>query len=189
MKQIVNNQQLKSGLRVAKIIVSITLIVVILRYSGFLNGASVSDESAVEKNFDYNFELKDISGKVVNVQDFKDKVIFLNMWATWCGPCRSEMPSIQSLYNKVDKDKVIFIMLSLDTEENQQKVVKYVGDKSFTFPVYQPVDGLPKQLQISTIPTTFIIGKDGKIKEKKVGMENYDTEEYVSLLASLATTP
>src|SRR5690606_25467734 len=128
-------------------------------------------------SFDYDFSVKDLSGKKMNVKDLKGKVIFLNLWATWCGPCRVEMPSIQNLYNSVDKENVVFIMLSLDQEDQHSKIEKFITDKDFTFPVYQPASPLPKLLRVNTIPTTFIIGADGKVKSKKTGMANYDTEE------------
>jgi hypothetical protein len=76
-------------------------------------------------------------------------------------------------------------MLSLDTDENKGKVVKYIQDKEFTFPVYQPSGSLPEQLHVPSIPTTFVVGKDGKIKSKKIGTANYDTEKFKSFLEGL----
>jgi thiol-disulfide isomerase/thioredoxin len=177
------------------------VFVMILRFTGALSGISVIAQSAImetglmnfdpEENvtrgtFDYNFSVKDLKGNSVDFNQFKGKVVFLNLWATWCGPCRVEMPSIQNLYNTTDHDKVAFVMLSLDTEENFQKVVKYVNDKKFGFPVYVPENGLTSQLQVPSIPTTFIIGKDGKIKSKKVGTANYDTDKFKKFLDELA---
>jgi thiol-disulfide isomerase/thioredoxin len=130
-----------------------------------------------EQAFNYDFAVKGIDGKKLDMKDLKGKVIFLNLWATWCGPCRVEMPSIQNLYNSVDKDKVAFVMLSLDQENQQGKIADFIKDKGFTFPVYQPASPLPNLLRVNTIPTTFIISADGKVKSKKVGMANYDTEE------------
>ncbi len=144
------------------------------------------DESFVkEQSFDYDFSVKDLNGKKMNVKDLKGKVIFLNLWATWCGPCRVEMPSIQNLYNSVDKENVVFIMLSLDQEDQHSKIEKFITDKDFTFPVYQPASPLPKLLRVNTIPTTFIIGADGKVKSKKTGMANYDTEEMRGFLREI----
>lgn len=174
-------------------VITIVFIVLILNYSGFLNSLSFigseqpeSGEVSIDKSFDYNFKLKDLNGNDVDMQAYKGKVIFLNMWATWCGPCREEMPSIHELYGKVDREKIAFIMLSLDTEENQHKVVKYLNDRGFSFPVYTVDEYLPKQLQVSTIPTTFVIGSDGKIKLKKVGTANYATTDFQEFLQGLA---
>lgn len=144
------------------------------------------EESAVrEQSFDYDFSVKDLSGKEMNMKDLKGKVIFLNLWATWCGPCRVEMPSIQNLYNSVDKEKVAFVMLSLDQEEQHSKIKQFISEKDFTFPVYQPASPLPNLLRVNTIPTTFIVGADGKVKSKKTGMANYDTEEMRGFLREI----
>jgi thiol-disulfide isomerase/thioredoxin len=174
----------------------------ILRYTGALSGISYVTQSAVMETgfmdatseadvtkpeaFNYNFTIKDLKGNVVHVEELKGKVIFLNLWATWCGPCRVEMPSIEALYNSVDKDKVVFLMLSLDTPQNFNKVEKYVDDKGFSFPVYVVDKGLTEQLQVPSIPTTFVIGKDGKIKRKEVGAANYDTPKFKEFLNSLS---
>ena len=142
--------------------------------------------STGSQSFDYNFIMKDLEGNKVDMKDLKGKVIFINLWATWCGPCRVEMPSIQNLYNSVDNDKVAFVILSLDQQGHEQKVVQYIRDKEFNFPVYYPASPLPKLLRVNTIPTTFIIGPDGKVKSKKTGMANYDTEEMREFLKGLS---
>jgi thiol-disulfide isomerase/thioredoxin len=144
------------------------------------------DTASGSQAFDYKFTLRDLEGKKLEMSDLKGKVIFLNLWATWCGPCRVEMPSIQNLYNSVDKEKVAFVILSLDQDNQNKKVVQYIRDKEFNFPVYQPASPLPKLLRVNTIPTTFIIGPDGKVKSKKTGMANYDTDEMREFLKELS---
>jgi thiol-disulfide isomerase/thioredoxin len=178
------------------------LLVLILRVTGALNGISFIAQSAIMKTglmnfdpkenvtrgtFDYNFSIKDLKGNTLDFNELKGKVIFLNLWATWCGPCRVEMPSIQNLYNTIDHEKVVFVMLSLDAEENHNKVIKYVSDKQFSFPVYVPESALTEQLKVPSIPTTFIIGKDGKIKSKKVGTAKYDTDKFREFLNELTS--
>lgn len=135
--------------------------------------------------FDYDFTIRDLQGNKLPMSELKGKVIFLNLWATWCGPCRVEMPSIQKLYNSVDKDKIAFVMLSLDQDNQSDKIRQFVSGKEFSFPVYQPASPLPKMLRVNMIPTTFIIGADGKVRTKKTGMANYDTEEMREFLAKL----
>jgi len=140
------------------------------------------EEPAVAKKFNYNFSIKDMNGNVLDVKDLKGKTIFLNLWATWCGPCRMEMPSIQNLYNQVDKDKVMFIMLSIDRENDIEKIKSYIKDKEFTFPVYTPASLLPNQLQVGMIPSTFVINPEGRIVASEKGAANYDTPEFKAFL-------
>lgn len=177
-------------------------LLLVLRYTGLLAGIShvtgslllktgvmnASTESPlVVKNFDYDFKIKDLKGNVVDFKDFKGKTIFLNVWATWCGPCRIEMPSIQQLYEKMDKENVVFVMLAVDERGHFDKVVNYIRDKKFTFPVYVPHEFLPEQLMVRTIPTTFIINGKGKIEARETGAANYDTEKFVNFLNKLAS--
>jgi thiol-disulfide isomerase/thioredoxin len=136
--------------------------------------------------FDYDFSVTDLNGKTLPMRDLKGKVIFLNLWATWCGPCRVEMPSIQKLYDSVDKDKVVFVMLSLDQANQTAKIRQYVSEKQFSFPVYQPASSLPSLLRVKMIPSTFIIAPDGIVRTKKSGMANYDTDEMRQFLSELA---
>jgi thiol-disulfide isomerase/thioredoxin len=200
MNKTFNNQKVRAVISALKPWCVAILFVMILRFTGALSGISFIAQSAIMKTglmnfepeenvtrdgFDYNFSLKDLNGKTVDFSQFRGKVVFLNLWATWCGPCRVEMPSIQNLYNSLDHDQVVFVMLSIDAPENQSKVVKYIKDKEFNFPVYVPAGPLTRQLDVPSIPTTFIISKDGKIKSKKVGTANYDTDKFRKFLQDL----
>ena len=96
-----------------------------------------------------------------------------------------EMPSIQNLYNQVDNEKIMFIMLSIDQQRDLGKVKSYIKDKEFTFPVYTPASILPNQLQVGMIPTTFVIDPEGRIVASERGAANYDTPEFKALLEKL----
>lgn len=202
MSKFIKNQRVNAILTVLKPWVFGVALLVVLRYTGGLAGISFLTQSAmmetgimdfepagneaIAATFDYDFTLKDLKGNLVDANQFRGKVLFINLWATWCGPCRIEMPSIQQLYNDLDHDKIVFIMLSLDTEENYPKVTRYIQEKELTFPVYVPHESLPRQLRVSSIPTTFIVDKEGKLKSKKTGTANYDTEEMREFLKGLA---
>ena len=151
--------------------------------SGLVNASSVGNSKTL---FDYDFTIKELSGKKVDFKELQGKVIFLNLWATWCGPCRSEMASIQKLYEQVDPGKVSFVMLSLDKDSQLEKVKAYVASRSFTFPVYMPSGYLADQLQVPSIPTTFVITRDGMIDLKEVGMKNYNTPKFRKYLEALS---
>jgi thiol-disulfide isomerase/thioredoxin len=139
-----------------------------------------------DSNFDYGFVLKDLQGSKVDVTKYKGKVVFINLWATWCGPCRAEMASIEKLYSGLNKKNIEFIMLSLDRPGAEQNVRNYITTKQFTFPVFMPFESLPQQLNVPSIPTTFIIDKTGKIVKKEVGSTDYNTKAYKDLLEGLA---
>lgn len=179
------------------------ILFLVLRYTGALGAISTVAQSALlktgvmdakpldsdaperSKKFNYDFTLLDAEGRRVNVESFKGKVIFINLWATWCGPCRVEMPSIQNLYNSVDKDKVVFVMLALDQKDPFNKVNQYISDKSFTFPVYFPAGALPEMLQVRSIPATFVVNPDGLVVHRQMGTANYDTEEFRNFLKGM----
>lgn len=143
------------------------------------------EEPEKEKDFDYNFTLKDLKGNRIKFDQYKGKVVFLNMWATWCGPCRAEMPGIHSLYEKMKGEPIEFVMLSIDRDQALPKVESYIANNKYTFPVFMPSGNLATQLQVPSIPTTFIISKDGKIVMKEVGTRNYDTQRMVDFLKKL----
>jgi thiol-disulfide isomerase/thioredoxin len=201
MRKLFHNQKVRAIWKALRPWATALVLLAILRYTGAISGISFltqsalfetgvmdidpKENSAVATSFDYDFVLKDLDGNKVDVSQFKNKVVFLNLWATWCGPCRVEMPSIQKLYESMDKEKVVFIMLALDNEENQHKIPKYIQDKQFTFPVFVPHEYLPKQLQVPSIPTTFVIGRDGKVKSKKIGTANYDTDKFRQFMEEL----
>jgi thiol-disulfide isomerase/thioredoxin len=176
-------------------------LVLVLRYTGVLSGISYFTGSLllktgamnagleaplVTKTFNYNFKVKDLNGTVIDFKTFKGKTIFLNVWATWCGPCRIEMPSIQKLYDKINNDEIVFIMLAVDDRKSFDKVATYVKEKEFTFPVYVPHESLPNQLMVKSIPTTFVVNPQGKIATQETGAANYDTEEFKTFLEGLA---
>lgn len=193
------NTLLKVFNRVKPLLICV-VVVLILRATGILSAVSSATQYALlqtgardaapddgfrSKKFDYDFALTNINQEKLDFQTMKGKVIFINVWATWCGPCRVEMPSIQNLYNSVNRDSVNFIMLSVDQKDPQKKVAAYLADKGFTFPVYFPDGNLPEQLQVRSIPATFVISKEGKIVFNEYGAANYDTPEFRDFLKSL----
>ncbi|MTI21075.1 TlpA family protein disulfide reductase [Fulvivirga sp. RKSG066] len=133
---------------------------------------------------DYELDLRDLSGNRINLREFKGKVLFINVWATWCPPCIAEMPGIQDLYDEVDKSSIEFIMLSMD--DNEGKVKQFIDRKEYTFPVYTPASRVPEVLRAPSIPTTFVVSKEGQIVAKKVGMARYDSKSFKKFLQKWA---
>ncbi|MBX2963280.1 MAG: TlpA family protein disulfide reductase [Cyclobacteriaceae bacterium] len=163
--------------------VLLILLILIVYLTGFNRPQAVDNK---EQDFNYTLTVKTLEGEIVPMESLKERVIFINLWATWCGPCRDEMPGIQKLYEKTKSDDIAFVMLSVDKESDQNKVVNYIKRNNFSFPVYMTNGKLTSQLNVPSIPTTFIIGKTGKIEHQKVGSTNYDTDKYIKLLNELA---
>lgn len=132
---------------------------------------------------EYDFKLKNLDGSFISFSELKGKVIFMNIWATWCAPCIAEMPNIQNLYEKIDSSKVAFVMLS--TDQSEEKVHKFIDRKGFTFPVYLAASNVPSEFRVPSIPTTFVFSKEGKIVSKNVGMANYDKKSFIKFLNKL----
>jgi thiol-disulfide isomerase/thioredoxin len=127
-----------------------------------------------------SFKITDVDGNVVDLQTLKGKKVFVNLWATWCPPCRAEMPSIKKLYTKLDTAKVMFIMLSLDDEFEKAK--RYANKNNLNLPVYYPTESLPLLFKTQGIPATFIFNEKGELIRQNMGADNYNTDEYLQLL-------
>ncbi len=139
-------------------------------------------EKAAPDNMNLNF--MDAHGKVVPVSDLKGKVVFINFWATWCPPCRAEMPSIHSLYKKLQPDDN-FVFLMVDVDSNQDKAKQYMQQYGFDLPVYVPAGPIPQSLFNGTLPTTLVFAKDGKLVMKQEGIANYNTDAFIKKLQQL----
>lgn len=116
-----------------------------------------------------DFTLTDQNGTEHTLSDYKGKTIFLNFWATWCPPCRSEMPEIQALYEKYGENEGDLIVLGVATpdygkEGSEEDIAAFLADNGYTFPVVMDNYGLfTYQYGISAYPTTFMIDKDGNV--------------------------
>lgn len=141
--------------------------------------AGVQPETAKELP---HLTMQDAAGNTLDIHSFKGKKLFVNLWATWCPPCRAEMPSIEKLYAAADKEKTQFVLLSLD--DNFEKAKKYVQDKALTLPVYHPAGNMPALFAVDGIPATFIFDESGKLIEQRIGSDDYDTPSYRKLFGA-----
>jgi thiol-disulfide isomerase/thioredoxin len=133
------------------------------------------------QTFDYTGRFVDLEGNSINLTDYRGKTVFINLWATWCPPCRAEMPHIEDMYKKVKgTENLEFLMIALDKESEKSK--KFIEDKGFTFPVVHASFGLNNSLQSESIPTTLVVNPKGEIIFYQEGMSNFDTEEFRNFL-------
>ena len=132
-----------------------------------------------------DFSLKDLNGRAVEIKQFKGKVIFLNFWATWCGPCKEEMPSMEELYQQFKSKDFIFLTISVDYEK-KEIVKQFIAKHRYTFPVLlDPECATLDLFQVKGIPTTFLIDKKGMMIGKATGPRNWKKPEVISILNSL----
>lgn len=131
-----------------------------------------------------DFKLKDLSGKEVNLSDYYGKLVFLNFWATWCPPCREEMPSMEKLYQRFkDED---FVMLAVDLRESQSTVKDFAREYKLNFPILLDLTGkIGDTYGVRAIPTTYLIDRQGKLIGKAVGARDWASQEAFELIEHL----
>jgi peroxiredoxin len=129
-----------------------------------------------------NFCLEDLKGKKLELRNFKGKVVFLNFWATLCGPCKEEMPSIEALYQRFKEKDFVFLTISVDYE-GKKPVKEFIEKQRYTFPVLlDPKCETLDFYKVKGIPTTILIDKNRKMIGKATGPKNWKTPEAISLL-------
>ena len=126
----------------------------------------------------------DTHGEMQSLGALNGKVVFLNFWATWCGPCVAEMPSMEALYNRY-KEKG-FEILAVNCMEGEKEVIAFMKDNGLSFPAALDVEGkVGAAYGIQAIPTTFILDRDGKIIVRLVGSIDWNTEKIHAAIESL----
>ena len=144
----------------------------------------IDKKQAVERpqfKFIDSLKLSDLAGNQINLRQFKGKVIFLNFWATWCRPCRQEMPSIDRASKVFAKEDVVFILASPE-EADQILAFKDSNKFNFTFGVLGDSDGV----SIPILPTTMIFDVDGNLRFSEAGSREWDDPESLQIIKKLA---
>jgi len=126
------------------------------------------------------FAVVDANGNILHLENLKGKKVFVNLWASWCPPCKREMPSIAKLYKSIDTNKVTFVMVSLD--DKFEKAKAFVRAAKLHLPVFYPAENLPPLFNVEGIPSTFIFNENGELIKRVDGGDQYNTDEYRTLL-------
>jgi thiol-disulfide isomerase/thioredoxin len=136
----------------------------------------------------YGWTIRDLEDKPTSFERFKGKPVFLNIWATWCGPCVREMPSIARLVDEPRlKDKGIeFVCVSVD--DSTEAVRWFLQSRSWRMNFFR-AEKLPSVFLTDGIPATFIIAPDGRIVANAVGAARWDSPEVIALLEKIAGQP
>lgn len=115
-----------------------------------------------------DFTLTDLEGNTVTLSDFRGKVVFINFWASWCPPCRAEMPEIEAVYQEYKDKGVVFISVNIQEDESIVREFVQKGGYSWTF-VIDTTGEVTKNYRVVTIPANFFLDKEGIIRAVKIG--------------------
>lgn len=178
----------------SKMILTIAVVAVLVFTLGYAfisdgdNSATVAQAQAASAegetvSQDYpdapDFTLKNLDNQEVQLSDYKGKVVFLNFWATWCAPCRQEIPYFIDLVDKYGKDGFVVLGVALDPREFD-KVPGFVDQMGINYPILLDETGISQLYGgIRSIPTTFIINREGKAVERIVGSRPHDVFEQI----------
>jgi len=127
-----------------------------------------------------DFQLPNLEGQAMSLSDFRGKPVLVNFWATWCPPCRAEMPYLQQVYEEWSYKGLV--VLAINIGESPPTVKDFIQSGNFSFPVLLDINqDIALEYNIRGIPTTFLIDKDGIIQAIKVGAFSSKTEIEKSL--------
>ena len=181
--QNVRRINLQSIMLIVLIIVGVGVIVLLQTKDSFLN---LPGKPRLGKGVPApDFALPDLDGNMVSLADYKGKVVFLNIWATWCPPCVEEMPSMEKLYQTLKGEAFEILAVSMD-ESGAQAVLPFVKKHKLSFPALTDTKGALKNLyQTTGVPESFVIDKDGIIVEKVIGPRDWATPEAIRSFRNL----
>jgi len=141
-----------------------------------------------------DFSARTLEGGSASLDDYAGRVVLLNIWATWCAPCREEMPSMQRLYEEFGEDDFEILAVSVDARVGERDrngmpggdLEAFAKEFGLTFPIlHDPSGEIQRTYQTTGVPETFLIGKDGVIYKKVAGGTHWDAEVNVELVRRL----
>lgn len=131
----------------------------------------------------------DATPKTKTLADYKGKVVLLNVWATWCPPCREEMPSIERLHKEFGGQGLAVVAVSVDDPGKEAEIREFVREFGLTFEIlHDPAAGIRKNYQIAGYPETFVIARDGVIRKKVIAAADWSSEANRTLIRELLDT-
>lgn len=146
--------------------------------------AEIKKETANAKAPTANFSYRDEKGDIISSEQLKGKVVFINFWATWCPPCRAEMPSLTKLYEEFKNDNRI-VFLFLNEDDDADKAQGFLRINHYSFPFARRSANIPNDIFSGTLPTTVILNKEGGIVMKHEGVAGYNNSKFIDQLKAL----
>ncbi len=124
-----------------------------------------------------DFTLKSRSGKNIRLSDFRGSVVLLNFWASWCGPCRQEMPILNAMHKRYKK--LGFAVVGVNVEQDNRKAKNYLKDVKVSFPIlYDTASSVSKLYKVAAMPTTVIIDRNGNMRYLHLGYKPGYEKDY-----------
>jgi peroxiredoxin len=173
----------KPGRFIVFIMIAVPIVVFLLWYVSFINRSHrvlvlVGDTAP-------NFTFPGLDGKMVSLTDYRGKVVFLNIWATWCPPCRKEMPSMEKLYQQLKGEDFEILAVSVDTA-GATVVGPFMKKYKLSFPALLDTRGTVQNIYGTTgLPESFIVGRKGIIEKIVIGPTDWSTPETVRFFRNL----
>jgi peroxiredoxin len=166
-------------------IVAVVLLVTGLAYAGAFDMAA-SRVSPGSPAPDFRAVTLDAQPVAKSIADYRGQVVLLNLWATWCGPCEWEMPSIQALHNDFAAAGLKVVAVAVDDPGFEQRVRDFVARKGLTFEILSEGTGrIEADYEARGIPATYLIGKDGLIRKRVAGASDWNSPANRALIAQL----
>ena len=136
-----------------------------------------------------DFTFPDLDGKEVSLSDFRGKVVFVNIWATWCPPCRDEMPSMQKLYERFKGQDFEILAVSIDADGGEA-VAPFMKQMNLTFPaLLDPSEKIRSLYAITGVPESFIIDKNGMLVQRVIGPMDWSNPQVFDFFQELMQKP
>ncbi|GIX47180.1 MAG: hypothetical protein KatS3mg131_1391 [Candidatus Tectimicrobiota bacterium] len=146
---------------------------------------ALAPAAAARAPFPVDFTLPDLQGNLVRLADTRGRVVLLNFWATWCPPCRAEMPALEALHRDYQKRGLTILAISSDVE-GEKAVAPFVRRYGLTFTVLlDPRNTLGERLQVRGLPTTYLLDKAGRIAAYEVGIRDWNGSKMRRFLEAL----
>jgi len=131
-----------------------------------------------------DFVLTDLDGKQHRLSDYRGQVVIINFWATWCPPCRAEMPSMQRAWEQLEKEGIL--MLGIDVGEDEDTIFQFTANYPVEFPLLMDSDSkVIDQWPVLGLPTTFVVDPKGNIVYRAIGGREWDDPELLALVRAL----
>ncbi len=181
-------EKLLAGIGVAIVVTSVVVMMVFqaLKPLNPAGGGAGGNTTVPAGKMAAPFALEDLTGRLVTLGDLRGKIVFLNVWATWCGPCRQEMPSIETLYDEF-KDSKDFVILAVSQDTRGRAAVEpYVERNGYHFEVLlDPENKVGESYDVGGVPETFIIDRDGRIVAHHMGAFDWSSADFRAALREL----